>query len=392
MKKNLSLAGFSLAAMGLFMGSCVSKRKYMEAQTSAAERYRTDSTDWATRSNTMQQNISSLEQRSTSYQKSMDSLKTSSMAYQKRWDDFQSTYTQATSTTEQLHQEIHTAIDQYVEASNVESRNGRIYVNLPEKMLFNAGSSTLSTKGKQALDKLAAVLASNENVDVDIIATAAYYNGGNTTTAINAATSHETTVSPSNPNGVTGDVPATDKSKKAAANKSAQDSNAVENTTTNDAANSATASTEVKANVGDSSYSGSGSVSARTKQQDPNKKKSTAKSGTVKKTTTTTASTRKTNQGDKSMTFKSSPRSSKTKATASTAPSWNLNVARSTSIVRELTQNGLPQARIVLAGQSGKGMTTNEWASTNRGYQIVVSPKMDYYQMMQQGQGSTSMK
>jgi outer membrane protein OmpA-like peptidoglycan-associated protein len=376
MKKNLSLAGFGLAAMGLFMGSCVSKRKYMEAQTSAAERYRTDSTDWATRSNTMQQNISTLEQQNTTYQKSIDSLRTSSMTYQKRWDNFQSTYTQANTSTEQLHQEIHNAIDQYVEPSNVESRNGKIYVNLPEKMLFNAGSSTLSTKGKQALDKLAAVLASNENVDVDIIATAAYYNDGNTTTAINAATSHETTVSPTNPAGVTGDVPATDKDKTAAAN---------------DAANSATSSTEVKANVGDSSFPGSGSVTARTKQQDPNKKNSTAKSATAKKTTTT-ASTRKTNQGDKSMSFKSSPKSSKTKATASTAPSWNLNVARSTSIVRQLTQNGLPHARIVLAGQSGKGMTTNEWASTNRGYQIVVSPKMDYYQMMQQGQESTSMR
>lgn len=100
------------------------------------------------------------------------------------------------------------------------------------------------------------------------------------------------------------------------------------------------------------------------------------------------------------MTFKSSTKSgTKSKATASTAPNWNLNVARSTAIVRELTQNGLSQARIVLAGQNAKGTTTTEWASTNRGYQIVVSPKVDLNQMMQQqgqgtasGQGTTSMK
>ena len=385
MKKNLSLAGFGLAAMGLFMGSCVSKRKYMEAQTSAAERYRTDSTDWATRSNTMQQNISSLEQQNTSFKGSIDSLRTTSMNYQKRWDNIQSTYTQATTSTEQLHQEIHNAIDQYVEPSNVESRNGRIYVNLPEKMLFNPGSSTLSTKGKQALDKLATVLASNENVDVDIIATAAYYNG-NTATAMNAKSSGDVTMVSANEN------------KNASANKSTQ-SNSVDannsvnnNANTETAGNSPTASSDAsKANVGDSSFPASGSVTARNKAQDPVKKKSTAKTSTTKKTSTT-ASTRKTNQGDKSMSFKSSPKSSKTKATASTAPSWNLNVARSTAIVRQLTQNGLPQARIVLAGQNGKGMTTNEWASTNRGYQVVVSPKIDYYQMMQQGQGSTSMK
>jgi hypothetical protein len=89
------------------------------------------------------------------------------------------------------------------------------------------------------------------------------------------------------------------------------------------------------------------------------------------------------------MTFKSSTKGrSGSKATASTAPSWNLNVARSTAIVRELTQNGLSQARIVLAGQNAKGMTTNDWATTNRGYQIVVSPKVDFHQMMQQGQGT----
>ena len=109
MKKNLSLAGFSLVAMGLFMGSCVSKRKYMDAQASAAQRYSTDSAQWASRTNTMQQNITSLEQRSSDYQKQMDSFRTASANYQKRWDNLQSTYTQQNTSTEQLHQQIHTA-------------------------------------------------------------------------------------------------------------------------------------------------------------------------------------------------------------------------------------------------------------------------------------------
>lgn len=180
MKKNLSLAGLGLAAMGLFMGSCVSKRKYMEAQAGASQRYATDSTEWATRTNTMQQNLTSLEQKSAGYQKQMDSFKTSSTKYQKRWDNIQSAYTQQNTSTDQLHQQIHTAVDQYVEASNIESKNGKIYINLPEKMLFTTGSSTVSAKGKQALDKLAEVLASNDNVEVDIITTAAYYADGTT--------------------------------------------------------------------------------------------------------------------------------------------------------------------------------------------------------------------
>jgi outer membrane protein OmpA-like peptidoglycan-associated protein len=366
MKKNLSLAGFSLVAIGLFMGSCVSKRKYMEAQTSAAERYRTDSTEWANRSSTMQQNITSLEQKNTSFQKQMDSLRTTSAEYQKRWDNFQTTYT---TSTEQLHQQIHTAIDQYVEASNVQAHNGKVYVNLPEKMLFNAGSSTLSTKGKQALDKLAEVLATNNNVEVDIIATAAYYNDG--TTAMTGTTGSET-----------------DRSTKTDAPGVTSGTDTKDPKATGADKETATA----RANVGDSAYPGSGSVTDRTAQQDPNKKATTKTKSTQKSSTA-----KKTKQGDQSMTFKSTPKgSSKSKSTASSAPSWNLNVARSTSIVRELTQNGLPHARIVLTGQDSKGIMTNEWASTNRGYQVVVSPKMDYNQMMQQGQGtgqgSTSMK
>ena len=359
MKKNLSLAGFSLVAMGLLMGSCVSKRKYMDAQATAAERYRTDSTEWANRTNTMQQNITSLEQKTTDYQKQVDSYKTSAMTYQKRWDNLQTTYTQQNTSTEQLHQEIHAAIDEYVEASNVESRNGKIYVNLPEKMLFTPGSSTLSTKGKQALDKLAAVLASNENVEVDIVTTAAYYSEGTATASASMPADNA-------------NVSANDKTANPDPNK-----DAVTDKTTQPA----------PANVGDPADQRSGEVTAK-KKQDPVKKSTAATKAPAKKTSTVA---KKSTAGDKSITFKSTPK--KSAKPKSTAPSWNLNVARSTAIVRQLTQTGLPKARIVLTGPDSKGVATNEWANNNKGYQIVLSPKMDsYYQKMQEGQGSTSMR
>ncbi len=414
MKKNLSLAGFSLVAMGLFMGSCVSKRKYMDAQASAAQRYTTDSTEWASRANTMQQNVSSLEQKNTTYQKQMDSFRTASENYQKRWDNLQSTYTQQNTGTEQLHQQIHTAIDQYVEANNVEARNGKIYISLPEKMLFaSSNSTTLSSKGRQALDKLADVLAANENVEVDIVASAAYYNGGSTSTAGTSGRDADQSTSVSGTTGRDNDATA----KETAANQRSQRTNnatANNNRTNDSAANNATdqsnanrnragdtsdnaTANAARANVGDSAYPGSGSVTARSKtKQDPAQNaRATTKSGTKNKT----ASSARTSKDDRSASFSSTPKSSKSKSKASTAPSWNVNVARSTAIVRELTQNGLPQARIILTGQGGKGITTNEWASNNRGYQIIVSPKMDsYYQMMQegqgqaQGQGTTTMK
>ena len=378
MKKNLSFAGFGLVAMSLFMGSCVSKKKYMEAQTRATERYTTDSTQWATRSATMQQNISSLEQKNTDYQKQMDSLRTTSQNYQKRWETFQSTYTAQNSSTEQLHQQIHAAIDEYVEASNVESKNGKVYINLPEKMLFASGSSNLSSKGKQALDKLAEVLASNNNVEVDIITTAAYYSDATSTASMTS------------PTGDNNSAAVSDNQTAVADRNTAGDPNTAKKT---DARKVTDKTTSPTANVGDSAYPGSGTKTASKVKQDPAKKSTATKSSTAKKSTAT-AQKKSTSQGDRSVSFKSAPKKS-TKA-KSTAPSWNLNVARSTAIVRQLTQNGLPQARIVLTGQNSKGVTTNEWASMNKGYQVVLTPKMDtYYQMMQEGQaaqGSTSMK
>ena len=359
MKKKLSLAGISLVAMGLFMGSCVSKKKYMETQTSLNERYRADSAQWAERSNTMQQNIATLETQSASYQKQADSFRASSMNYQKRWEGMQTTYTQQASSTEQLHQQIHAAIDQYVEASNVETRNGKIYINLEEKAMFAPGTSKLSAKGKETLDKLADVLANNDNVEVDIITTAAYYTDATTTAYSSDPSMKKSDMASDTRTDVTTTDKTTDKVK------------------------------DDRANLGDSAFSTSVTVS-KTKAQDPNKKATTAKP----KATTPKSSVAKTSkpQSDRSVTFKSST-AKKTTVKKKPVTNWNLNVARSTAIVRELTANGLPQARIVIANQNSKGMVTNDWAATNRGFQVVVSPKMDsYYQMMQEGQGSTGMR
>lgn len=374
MKRNLSIAVYGLTAMGLLMGSCVSKRKYMEMQTSAAERYRVDSTQWTDRSNTMQQNIASLEQKSIASQKQMDSLRTTSINYQKKWDNVQSTYTSQTTATEQLHQQIHTAIDQYVEANNVEAKNGKVYVNLPESMLFTSGSSSLSAKGKQALDKLAGVLASNENVEVDVMSSAAYYNNGN-------MSSNETSTSSEavNMNGTSNTV---SKNKKI--------SDSMVNAMNAAIPDNKNAQASGNANIGDSSFSVSGSVTNRNTQQESNKTSQAKKSRTLQKNNSTGAN--KSRQGDQAINFKSTPKISKSKTTTNKTPNWNLNVARSTAVVRQLTQSGLPQARILLTGQKAKPISTNEWSASNRGYQIVISPKMDYYQMMQSGQGSTSMK
>ncbi|ALO15970.1 Inner membrane lipoprotein YiaD precursor [Salinivirga cyanobacteriivorans] len=50
----------------------------------------------------------------------------------------------------------------------VTQKNGKVYVSLEEKLLFKSGQWAVDPKGKEALKKLAGVLASNEDVNIMI--------------------------------------------------------------------------------------------------------------------------------------------------------------------------------------------------------------------------------
>lgn len=51
---------------------------------------------------------------------------------------------------------------------SVREENGKIYVALSDKLLFQSGSATVDKRGKEALAKLAAVLNQQKDVDVNI--------------------------------------------------------------------------------------------------------------------------------------------------------------------------------------------------------------------------------
>ena len=49
---------------------------------------------------------------------------------------------------------------------SVEIRNGKVYVSLSDKLLFPSGSTAVEPKGRDALVKLAEVLAKNQDIDI----------------------------------------------------------------------------------------------------------------------------------------------------------------------------------------------------------------------------------
>ena len=51
---------------------------------------------------------------------------------------------------------------------SVAVKNGKVYVSLQEELLFPSGSAVVNKKGKEALGKLADVLNSNPDINVEI--------------------------------------------------------------------------------------------------------------------------------------------------------------------------------------------------------------------------------
>lgn len=68
---------------------------------------------------------------------------------------------------QRLHDKISEALLGFADKGlNVETKNGKVYVSMEEKLLFASGSWTVSKEGEKALDEIAAILAMNPDISV----------------------------------------------------------------------------------------------------------------------------------------------------------------------------------------------------------------------------------
>ena len=385
MKKIFSFQGASVVAMGLLLGSCVSQKKYDEAQRTI-EQYRSDSAAWAAKYNTVQQSYSTLEQNNKQIQTRYDSINKSYMADQQRWQTYQGYYDQQRTAAEQIHQQLHTALDNTaIGVANVFANGNEVYVNIPESSFFASGSSKLTAKGREALQKLATALKSNNDVEIDVrtnLGTESYYGAYNQSGQVNSWSGNETR---------------SDMDRK-------NDMNTTDKTTTNknttDKSSDTKVKTESRANIGDSGYVGSGTVTKSTTTQDGNKKSTSSKSSTAK-------SKSYPEQNNATMNTMVSGSTKSSTAKKSKSENWSLHNARLNAIASELSNNGLAAVHVMTA--SGNRMASNttsdqstssqmndqssttqmntstlmNTAAGGRGYQIVVSSSNDdWYDMM----------
>lgn len=331
MKKYLSFKSVCGGlAVVVLMTSCVAKKKYTEAQNTITT-LQTENAQLKETGTSMQQNIATLETTNRTLQTSLDSTTTWVSGQQSRWNSFQAFYDEGAKTAEQVHQTLHTQLDDLIGAENITTSGGRIYVTLAEKTLFASGSSRLSAKGTEVLTTLAQAIKDNPNVEIDIAATPGYYMAGTMTMDNSTSMNNQNTAT----------TPASDPTIKKDDDLKMKDED-----------------TKVKVDR-------DGDVKVKTSAT---KTKVSNGNYTAKKSTGTKSTARKSES--KSRTYASSP---SRKSSASGSSTWSLNMARSSAIAKKLVDEGVAKSRILV--NSDNTNTTN----TTKDFQVIISPKADTY-------------
>lgn len=163
----MRIAGVVLSA-GILMTSCVSSKKYKASQAEVAKLH-ADSLALAQEKSTLQQNLSTAEQKGTELQKSVESATTTNAGLQKNVAYYSDYAGKQTATTTQLKDELTTTLAASgITDQDIMQKDGKIYINVGEKSLFKGNSAVLSTKGKEMVNNLGMFVKSKEAVDVSI--------------------------------------------------------------------------------------------------------------------------------------------------------------------------------------------------------------------------------
>jgi chemotaxis protein MotB len=193
MKKAFHNFVFLSMILSLLFTSCVSNKKFAasEAQIYKLQRDSISSHSQLNDCNTQVDNLknekASLQNDKTSLQDDKETLQNKNIAgendlkalsdeskltieaQEKRLKDFQDIIQTQSDIMHGLKKSISEALMNYkADELSIYLEDGKVYVSLQEKLLFNSGSDAVDPKGKEALKKLAQVLNSTKDINVII--------------------------------------------------------------------------------------------------------------------------------------------------------------------------------------------------------------------------------
>ncbi|MEJ7769788.1 MAG: OmpA family protein [Chitinophagaceae bacterium] len=191
--KNLFFVVLIALSVPALVSSCVPKRQLLAAQA-ALQSARTDSNLLANKVAQLQKTIAELTQNSSTLQQNLSNLKDQLDAtnkdaagkiasqqsllnkskeeiaqQQKKLESLQGLLEQQKKNADALRQKMADALVKFNSNElTVAVKNGKVYVSLQESLLFPSGSAMVNPKGKEALGKLAEVLNTNPEINVNI--------------------------------------------------------------------------------------------------------------------------------------------------------------------------------------------------------------------------------
>ncbi len=186
MKRVLTL--FALSAITLGLGtSCVSKKKFVQSQTRVAN-LEQDSAALQQNIESLKADIERMTQLNNEYKQMTEEQKNALMSKladqsselsqkdqalqlrAERLKALQQRLEEQRSIVNNLRKTVEDALVNFkAEDLSVETKNGKVYVSLSDKLLFPSGSAQINADGEKAIGKLAEVLNANPKINIDVV-------------------------------------------------------------------------------------------------------------------------------------------------------------------------------------------------------------------------------
>ncbi len=166
----------------IFLTSCVAKRKYVAARNRASQSS-ADNLALNERITRLEDTINRLHSRvgalgNANENAANELYKTNSelnmtkeqiAAQRQRLQQLQAFIDQQRKATQDLQKKIADALVGFNSSElTVTMKDGRVYISMQESLLFPSGSAVVNPKGKEALAKVAGVLNTNSDINIDI--------------------------------------------------------------------------------------------------------------------------------------------------------------------------------------------------------------------------------
>jgi chemotaxis protein MotB len=149
MKFNFLKSSLSLVLCAVLMSSCVSSKKHKDALAAKEA---------------LEQELAKSREAT---QRNLDQLSADLRSRDQKLRDLEKALEEKDRAVRALMASVNSALAEFKnQGLTVEIKNGKVYVSLPEKLLFRTGSTVVDPRGRQALQKLSDVLTAKGDINV----------------------------------------------------------------------------------------------------------------------------------------------------------------------------------------------------------------------------------